>query len=93
MEKDVVALLSEELSLQKDVANDTMQHTNALIMGARRTSSHYQKEVEKCIAGVQTCEEARERAERELAQELKLSALWEKRAREHGWKANTRTYL
>lgn len=90
MEKDLVDLLSEELSLLKAVANDTMEHTKALMMDTRKAYSHYQKEAEKCSAGVEACEEARERAERELAAELKLSALWEKRAREHGWKDNRR---
>ncbi|XP_062144290.1 uncharacterized protein LOC133851749 isoform X2 [Alnus glutinosa] len=91
MEKDLIALLSEELSLVKAVANDTMEHSKALIMDTRKAYSHYQKEAEKCSAGVETCEEARARAERELAEELKLSALWEKRAREWGWKDNRRT--
>lgn len=91
MEKDLIALLSEELSLVKAVANDTMEHSKALIMDTRKAYSHYQKEAEKCSAGVETCEEARERADRELAEELKLSALWEKRAREWGWKDNRRT--
>lgn len=92
MAKDVVALLSEELNLQKAVANDTIEHTKALIMDARKTSSHYQKEGEKCSVGVETCEEARERAEKELVEELKLSVLWENRARELGWKDSRRMF-
>ncbi|KAG2694898.1 hypothetical protein I3760_08G165400 [Carya illinoinensis] len=92
MGKDFVALLSEELSLQKAVANDSMQHTKALISDARKAFSHYQKEAEKCSTVVETCEEGREKAERELAEELKLSALWEKRAHELGWKVNRRIY-
>lgn len=86
MEKDTVALLSEELALQKIVANETLQRSKELIMDARKASSHYQREAEKCTAGIETCEEARERAEKELGEESRLSALWEKRAREHGWK-------
>ncbi|KAG6702055.1 hypothetical protein I3842_07G014500 [Carya illinoinensis] len=85
MKKDFVALLSEELNLRKAVANDTIEHTKALVIDARKTFSHYRREAEKCSTGVETCEEARERAERELAEEVKLSELWEKRAREHGW--------
>ncbi|KDO44988.1 hypothetical protein CISIN_1g034629mg [Citrus sinensis] len=86
MEKDTVALLSEELALQKSVANETLQRSKELIMDARKASSHYQREAEKCTAGIETCEEARERAEKDLGEESRLSALWEKRAREHGWK-------
>lgn len=89
MEKDTIDLLSEELNLQKAVANDALEHAKELIMDTRRASSHYQKEAEKCSAGIETCEEARERAERELVEELRLSELWENRAHEYGWRDNT----
>lgn len=85
MEKDIIALMSEELSLQQTVANETLQRADAALMGARKASSLFQKEAEKCNVGVETCEEARERAEAELAEELRLSEVWEKRARELGW--------
>lgn len=86
MEKDIIALMSEELSLQKTVANETLQRSDALLTSARRVSSHYQKEAEKCTAGMETCEEAREKAEAQLAEELRASEVWERRARELGWK-------
>ncbi|XVE86441.1 hypothetical protein DITRI_Ditri18aG0034500 [Diplodiscus trichospermus] len=86
LEKDIVALLSEEIALQKIVSNDTLERTRVLTMDTKRASSHYQKEAEKCNIGVEICEEAREGAEAELREELKLTALWEKRARELGWK-------
>lgn len=92
MRKDMVALLSEEINLQRMVTNETLQHTRALTMDAKLVSSHYQKEASKCIAGMEICEEARERAEAELAQERKLSAVWERRARELGWKSNRTAY-
>ncbi|XP_058216457.1 uncharacterized protein LOC131327358 [Rhododendron vialii] len=92
MRKDAISLLAEELSLQKDVADNNLQRTKALITGAKKTSSHYQKEAEKCNAGMETCEEAREKAEAGLIEECKLSALWEKRAHEHGWKDERRVY-
>ncbi|KAK6915538.1 Protein of unknown function DUF1068 [Dillenia turbinata] len=85
MEKDIIGLLSEELSLQRNVINDNMEHSKALIMDAKRASSQYQKEAEKCTVGVETCEEARETAEAALIVERKLSELWERRAREAGW--------
>ncbi|XWS29953.1 hypothetical protein CRYUN_Cryun24cG0075100 [Craigia yunnanensis] len=92
LEKTIVALLSEEIALQKIVSNDTLERTWVLTMDAKRASSHYQKEAEKCNAGVETCEEGRERAEAVLREELKLTALWEKRARELGWKDSKKVY-
>ncbi|KAG8501662.1 hypothetical protein CXB51_003827 [Gossypium anomalum] len=92
LEKDTVALLSEEIALQKIVSKETMDRTSALTMDAKRASSHYQKEAEKCNAGVETCEEAREWAEAQLREELKLTALWEQRARQLGWKDRKRVY-
>ncbi|KAM0994957.1 hypothetical protein EV2_010742 [Malus domestica] len=77
--------MSEEVSLLKAVANKTLQRANAALTGARRVSSLFQKEAEKCNVGVETCEEARERAEAELAEELRLSDVWERRAPELGW--------
>lgn len=85
MNKDLLAMLSEELNLQKIVANETLEHTKMLVMDARKTFLHYQKEAEKCNIGMETCEAARERAEAELIEERRLTALWENRAREYGW--------
>ncbi|GFP88843.1 hypothetical protein PHJA_001028000 [Phtheirospermum japonicum] len=93
MKKDLVALLSEEISLHENVTTDTLQRTKVLIMSAKRTSSHYQKEAEKCNAGMETCEGARERAEVELIEERKLTALWMSRAHEYGWKDETNDFL
>lgn len=92
MQKDAISLLAEELSLQKEVADDNLQRTKALITATKKTSSHFQKEAEKCNAGMETCEEAREKAEAGLIEECKLSALWEKRAHDHGWKDERRVY-
>ncbi|KAL5701606.1 hypothetical protein ACHQM5_026925 [Ranunculus cassubicifolius] len=86
LRKDLVELLNEELSLQKIVTQDSLQHTKSAILDARKTSSQYQKEAEKCTTGMETCEEAREKAEAELRAERKQTELWENRAREHGWK-------
>ncbi|KAI4350007.1 hypothetical protein L6164_010539 [Bauhinia variegata] len=84
--KDLPSMLSEELNLQKIVANETLARTKKLVIDAGRASSHYQKEAQKCSVGIETCEEARERAEAELIEERNLSVLWEKRARQYGWK-------
>ncbi|XP_019187920.1 PREDICTED: uncharacterized protein LOC109182255 [Ipomoea nil] len=85
MKKDIITLLSEEINLLKNVTSDSLQHTNALITGAKRASLHYQREAEKCNTGMETCEEARERAQAALIVERKLSELWESRARDYGW--------
>ncbi|KAL1350607.1 hypothetical protein HN51_014639 [Arachis hypogaea] len=90
MHKDPVTMLSEEINLQKIVANESMEHARRLVMDARKSISHYQEEAVKCNLAVETCEEARERAETQLIQERRLTALWENRAREYGWKDTTR---
>ncbi|KAL6582480.1 hypothetical protein OROMI_006494 [Orobanche minor] len=56
MKKDMIALLTEEISLHANVTGDSLQRTNVLTMSAKRASSHFQKEENKCIAGVETCE-------------------------------------
>lgn len=86
LEKDIVDLLSEELRLRRYIANDNLEHTKVMIMEAKKSSSQYQKEAEKCNTGMETCEEAREKAEAAVIQERKLSELWETRARALGWK-------
>ncbi|KAJ6401347.1 hypothetical protein OIU84_016709 [Salix udensis] len=40
-------------------------------------TSQYQKEADKCNSGMETCEEAREKAEATLAAQKKLTAMWE----------------
>ncbi|PIN26626.1 hypothetical protein CDL12_00606 [Handroanthus impetiginosus] len=52
MKKDIVALYTEEISLHENVTSESLQRTKALIMGAKKTSSHYQKKAEKCNAGM-----------------------------------------
>ncbi|KAL5727233.1 hypothetical protein ACHQM5_000452 [Ranunculus cassubicifolius] len=86
LRKNIIELLKEELSLQKIVTHDTLVHTKSTILDARKTSSQYQKEAEKCTTGVETCEQAREKAEAELREERKQTELWEERAREYGWR-------
>ncbi|KAL6570015.1 hypothetical protein OROMI_014529 [Orobanche minor] len=87
MKKDMIALLTEEISLHANVTSDSLQRTNVLTMSAKRASSHFQKEANKCIAGVETCEAARQRAGGvALIEERKLTTLWMSRARDYGWK-------
>ncbi|CAN6482630.1 unnamed protein product [Victoria cruziana] len=85
MGKSLVDLLLEELKLHEVVAQDRERGSQVALLEAKKLSSHYQKEAEKCNAGVETCEGARERAEETLIAEKKLSLLWENRARQLGW--------
>lgn len=86
MEKNYTDLLSEELRLQQTVAEENREHSVTSLLDAKRLASQYQKEAEKCNAGMETCEGARERAEASFIAEKKLSVLWEQRARQMGWK-------
>ncbi|XP_059290117.1 uncharacterized protein LOC132043658 [Lycium ferocissimum] len=86
MEKQFVDLLSEELKLQEAVDKEHVHHMNITFVEARRLANEYQKEAEKCIATTETCEVGRERAVVLYAKEKKLTSLWEKRARQAGWK-------
>ena len=85
MEKQFVDLLTEELKLQEAVADEHTRHMNVTLLEAKRVASQYQKEAEKCNAATEICESARERAEALLIKERKITALWEKRARQSGW--------
>lgn len=81
MKKNVTELLNEELELLEMVTNDTLEHSAAVLLETRRSALDYRKEAERCNAGVESCELARERAEAELREEKKLTALWKQRAR------------
>ncbi|XP_068647829.1 uncharacterized protein [Aristolochia californica] len=85
MGKQFVDLLTEELKLQETVAEENSHHMNLTFVEARRIASEYQKEAEKCNSATEICEEARERAEASLIRERKVTALWERRARQLGW--------
>ncbi|XP_030545537.1 uncharacterized protein LOC115751713 [Rhodamnia argentea] len=86
-------LLKEQLSLQVTVAKETLARTKASMGDAKKTSLRFSAEAEKCTAGVVACELGRERAEAGFVEECKLAALWEKRARERGWKDSNKVYL
>ncbi|CAN6445695.1 unnamed protein product [Victoria cruziana] len=86
MEKNFVDLLSEELKLQEATALENQQHSDIALLEAKKLASQYQKEADKCNSGMETCEEAREKAEATLVAQKKLTELWEQRARQKGWK-------
>lgn len=86
VDKNSLELLSEELKLQESVAEESQLHADSALLDAKKLASQYQKEAEKCSSGMETCEEAREKSEVALAAQKKVSAMWEKRARELGWR-------
>lgn len=70
-----------------------MARNKALTEDAKKTSLRFRVEAEKCNAGVAACESGRERAKAQVIEEHKLAALWEKRARERGWRDADKVYL
>ncbi|KAJ4794074.1 hypothetical protein LUZ62_045320 [Rhynchospora pubera] len=83
--KQHAELLTEELKLHEAVAEEQRHHANATLADARRLASQYQHEVDKCNMATEACEESRERSAAALAKERKITALWERRARQLGW--------
>ncbi|KAF5191648.1 putative transmembrane protein [Thalictrum thalictroides] len=86
MEKNFTELLSEELKLREVEALDNQRHADMALLEAKKMASQYQKEADKCNSGMETCEEAREKAEDALVEQRRLTATWELRARQRGWK-------
>lgn len=85
-EKNFAELLSEELKLRENQAVENQRRADMALLEAKKIASQYQKEADKCNSGMETCEEAREKAELTLVAQKKLTALWELRARQKGWK-------
>uniref|UniRef100_A0A6N2MEV8 DUF1068 domain-containing protein n=1 Tax=Salix viminalis TaxID=40686 RepID=A0A6N2MEV8_SALVM len=85
-EKNFAELLKEELQLREAEALENQRRADLALLEAKKMTSQYQKEADKCNSGMETCEEAREKAEATLAAQKKLTAMWELRARRRGWK-------
>ncbi|CAL1407113.1 unnamed protein product [Linum trigynum] len=90
-EKNFSELLTEELKLRETEALESQQRAGMALLEAKKITSQYQKEADKCNSGMETCEEAREKAEASLVAQKKLTALWETRARQKGWKEGAAT--
>ncbi|KAG2409225.1 uncharacterized protein HKW66_Vig0040470 [Vigna angularis] len=95
-ENNVAELLSEELNLRETEALKNQRRADMGLLESKKIASQYQKEADKCNSGMETCEEAREKAEMALVAQKNLSALWELRARHKGWqeglaKSNSRS--
>ncbi|RVW45913.1 hypothetical protein CK203_068662 [Vitis vinifera] len=86
LERSFTDLLSEELKLREAEAQENQQRADMALLEAKKMASQYQKEADKCNMGMETCEEAREKAEATLDIQRKLTAMWEFRARQRGWK-------
>lgn len=85
-EKHFAELLTEELKLREAEALESQQRADMALLEAKKLASQYQKEADKCNSGMETCEEAREKAEEALSAQMKLTAMWEIRARQKGWR-------
>lgn len=85
-EKNFAELLSEELKLREAEAQESQRRADRALLEAKKITSQYQKEADKCNSGMETCEDAREKSEAALAAQKKLTVLWELRARQKGWK-------
>lgn len=67
-------------------ASENQRKADMALLEAKKLTSQYMKEADKCNSGMETCEEAREKAEVLLLAQKKLTATWEMRARQKGWK-------
>ena len=85
-EKNFAELLTEELKLREATSLENEQRADMALLEAKKITSQYQKEADKCNSGMETCEEAREKSEAALVAQKKLTAMWELRARQRGWK-------
>ncbi|KAK5784327.1 hypothetical protein PVK06_038850 [Gossypium arboreum] len=85
-ENHFAELLTEELKLREAEALENQQRADMALLEAKKLASQYQKEADKCNSGMETCEEAREKAEEALSAQMKLTAMWEIRARQKGWR-------
>ncbi|GFP79577.1 hypothetical protein PHJA_000101200 [Phtheirospermum japonicum] len=89
-QKNFAELLSEELKLREAESLEHQQRADMALLEAKKITSQYQKEADKCNSGMETCEEAREKSEAALSAQKQLTALWESRARQRGWKEGAR---
>ena len=85
-EKNFADLLAEELKLREAESLEHQRRADMALLEAKKVTSQYQKEADKCTSGMETCEEAREKAEAALTAQKRLTAMWEQRARQKGWK-------
>ncbi|XP_047313055.1 uncharacterized protein LOC124916385 [Impatiens glandulifera] len=85
-ERNLTNQLTDELRLKESQALENHRKTDVALLEAKKLSSQYQKEADKCNSGMETCEEAREKAESALQAQRQITSVWELRARQKGWK-------
>ncbi|CAN1811210.1 hypothetical protein LINPERHAP1_LOCUS26159 [Linum perenne] len=78
--------LTELLAVKEAEAARNQQLANVALLEAKKMASQYQKEADKCSAGMDTCEVDRERADEALIAQRHVSTLWELRAHQRGWR-------
>ncbi|XP_075522132.1 uncharacterized protein LOC142555242 [Primulina tabacum] len=84
-QKNFAELLSEELKTREAETLENQRRADMALLEAKKMTSQYQKEADKCNSGMETCEEAREKAEAALLNQKQVTAMWELRARQKGW--------
>ncbi|KAJ6978586.1 hypothetical protein NC653_026884 [Populus alba x Populus x berolinensis] len=72
--------------VSEEEAQEKQQRADLALLEAKRMTSQYQKEAEKCDSGMDSCEAAREKAEKVVGEQRKHPAIWELRAREREWR-------
>lgn len=85
-EKNYAELLTEELKQREAASMEKHKRVDTGLLEAKKITSSFQKEADKCNSGMETCEEAREKSEKALVEQKKLTSMWELRARQKGWK-------
>lgn len=86
MEKNYTDLLRNELRMKEAETQENQKRADVALLEAKKMASQFQKEADKCSSGMETCELARERAEEVLERQRDLSAMWELRAKQKGWR-------
>ncbi|KAJ6893113.1 hypothetical protein NC652_027205 [Populus alba x Populus x berolinensis] len=82
----MVFVLGEWRVTGEEEAQEKQQRADLALLEAKRMTSQYQKEAEKCDSGMDSCEAAREKAEKVVGEQRKHPAIWELRAREREWR-------
>ncbi|XP_010539246.1 PREDICTED: uncharacterized protein LOC104813387 [Tarenaya hassleriana] len=85
-ERSFTEMVAQELKLREAQAQEDEWRADRALLDAKKAASQYQKEADKCSMGMETCEEAREKAEAALDEQKRMSFMWELRARQRGWK-------
>ncbi|ESQ51842.1 hypothetical protein EUTSA_v10017291mg [Eutrema salsugineum] len=85
-EKNYAELLTEELKQREAKSMEKHKREDTALLEAKKIASSFLKEADKCNSGMETCEEAREKSEKALTEQKKMTSMWELRARQKGWR-------